>query len=71
MHEAPRADAQGQPVPICLYLPGVKYQLDEKGCPVAGSVEHGICIGIWREAFSAWVDETTGQVVYPSQWQPV
>lgn len=69
MHEAPRQDGEGKPVPIKLFLPGVKYKLDESNRPA--DIEHGECIGIWDAALSHWVDRDTSHKVYPSQWQPL
>jgi len=71
MHEAPRHDADGKPVPIRLFLPGAKYETDEHGRPKPDTIEHGECIGIWDAAQSHWIDRDGGHKVYPSQWRPL
>ena len=69
MPDAPRQDADGQPSPVRLFLPGHKYRMDEGNRPA--DIEHAECIGIWDAALSHWVDRDTGHKVYPSQWQPL
>ena len=55
--------------PVCLYLPGVKYDRDDNGRP--SNVQNGRCTGLWDSAQGWWIDQTTGAKVYPSQWKPI
>lgn len=67
--DAPRADAEGKPVPVRLFLPSAKYDTDSQGRPF--NIEHLECVGIWDAAQQHWVDQATGRKAYPSQWRPL
>lgn len=70
MAQARKADDDGKPVPILLYLPSVVHKLDEGGRVT--DVGHGRCVGWWSDHQESWVTalHPTDQVraVYPSLW---
>lgn len=56
MTEAPHGDPMGNLLPIRLCLPGLNPQE---------------CIGLYDQMNQCWIDQKTGNRVFPSQWQPI
>lgn len=71
--DATKADKDGNPVPVLLFLPTAWHKADAEGRPVEAA--HARVVGWWDDAQQSWVTGIHPKAptvpVYPSLWAPL